>query len=98
MIEHDGQYEYCILEDGKRIAGQVIDDPFVVSHIEFHLSRWDAFKAIFKPLVKVYTHRVWGTPASYRVVFQGDYYPPEPVEPSDAVGYYVPLTPSAPTT
>ena len=48
------------------------------ANLVFHLSRWDAFKAIFRPLVKRYEVRVSGTDAAYRVVFGGDYTPPEP--------------------
>ena len=77
MIDNVGQYEFEIREDGKRIAGRVIDDPFIVSTVEFHLSRRDAFRAIFKPLSKRYETRVKGRDAAYRVVFGGDYTPPE---------------------
>ena len=78
MLSNEKQYEYEVREDGKRLDGRVIDDPFLVTHLEFHLSRWDAFKAIFRPLVKRYKVRVRGTDAAYRVVFGGDYTPPEP--------------------
>lgn len=75
MQTNKKQYEYEIREDGKRIAGGVIDDPFIVSTVELHLSRRDALKAIFRPLMKEYQVQVKGTDAAYRVVFQGDYEP-----------------------
>lgn len=77
MTTNEKQYEFEIREDGKRLAGRAIDDPFLVSTVEFHLSRIDALKAIFRPLVKRYEVRVKGTDAAYRVVFQGDYTPRE---------------------
>lgn len=83
-----GQYFYRVYEDGKQIDGRDVDDPFVTTTIEFRLSRLDAFKAIFKPLVKRFVTHVGGKDAAYRVVAQGDYTPPPPVEKSDAVGYY----------
>ena len=89
MFSNVGQYEYEIREDGERLDGRVIDDPFLVSRVTFVLSRLDAFKAIFRPLVKVYETRVKGTGAAHRVVFTGDYTPPPPAEQSDAVGFYV---------
>lgn len=76
-MTNEGQYEFEIREDGKKIAGRAIDDPFIVSTVEFHLDRRDALKAIFRPLIKRYEFRVRGQDAAYRVVFQGDYTPPE---------------------
>lgn len=77
-ITNEKQYRYSVREDDRlTIGGGEIDDPFIVSHIEFHLGRFDAFKALFKPLVKRYRVQVLGTDAAYRVVFQGDYTPPE---------------------
>ena len=83
-VTNKGQYNYDILEDGKRLSSGVVDDPFIVSTVEFHLSRRDALKAIFRPLVKIWQFRVRGEDPAYRVVFQGDY-SPAPEGPTESV-------------
>ncbi len=94
-MNNEKQYRFRVEEDGKTISGREIDDPFVHTHIEFHLSRWDAFKAVFKPLVKRYGVIVSGEDAAYRVVFEGDYTPPvrEPRIQSEADGMAI-ISPS----
>lgn len=72
-MTNEGQYSFEVREDGKRIDGRACDDPFVTTHIGFHLSRWDAFKAIFSPLVKQFDVRVSGTAAACSVVFKSVY-------------------------
>jgi hypothetical protein len=81
LVGHVGQYEFEIREDGHRLDGRVIDDPFLTTTITFAPSRWEAIRWLFRPLVKQYEVRVKGTQAAYRVVFSGDYTPPEPREP-----------------
>lgn len=68
-----GQYNFRVYEDGKQIDGRDIDDPFLNCTIGFNLTRWDAFKAIFRPLVKRYNVIVGGTGAAHRVVFNSEY-------------------------
>ena len=86
-VTHEGQFEYEVFEDGRRIDGRVVDDPFLVTTIRFEPSRWEALRWLFRPLVKEYRVRVGGMPAAYRVVFTGDYTPPEPLPEPTTVGY-----------
>lgn len=87
-IHDEPQFSCSIYEDGNRIDQREIDDPFIVTRVGFVLGRWDAFKAIFRPLVKRYEVRVAGTSEAYHVVFSGDY-SPLPKDPSVSMGIEV---------
>jgi hypothetical protein len=87
-IHDEPQYTLRVYEDDRVLNAQPLFDPFVTTTIVFHLGRWDALKAFFRPLQKRWVVHVDGSREASHVVFGGDYAELPPLQPSDAVGYY----------
>ena len=77
-MNHEGQFRVQVFENDREITNQIIDDPFVNTTINTELSRWGAFKAIFRPFTARFRVYVSAERAAYGVVFGGDYTPPPP--------------------
>lgn len=86
-IHAEPQYTVRTYEDDHLLNTQPIFDPFVHATIVFHLGRWDALKALFKPLRKRWVVNVDGSREASHVVFGGDYTElPQAVAPA-SLGY-----------
>jgi len=72
--DNKGQFHWTVRENGKVVADQIFDDPFVTCSMK--IKGWRASWLVLRGRFKLIC-QMDGSRAAHRVVFTGDYTPPD---------------------